>query len=104
MSKDGSESSIPFPSRLVTDEDLKAVYSVIQINEASKVSAKRRSGYLGGLDTQQYGRGKRAREVSQYFTFMLQNIVCFLYMDVNGPGPSVEWPKPKLEISPIFLA
>ncbi|XXG81817.1 hypothetical protein AAC387_Pa09g2379 [Persea americana] len=66
ISKDGSESSIPFPSRLVTDEDLKAVYSVIQINEASKVSAKRRSGYLGGLDTQQYGRGKRAREVRSY--------------------------------------
>eukprot|EP00268_Persea_americana_P041389 TRINITY_DN411_c0_g1_i8.p1 TRINITY_DN411_c0_g1~~TRINITY_DN411_c0_g1_i8.p1 ORF type:complete len:3251 (-),score=826.21 TRINITY_DN411_c0_g1_i8:3204-12956(-) len=66
QSQDASEPVPPMPPRLVTDEDLKAVYSVIQINEASKVSAKRRSGYLGGLDTQQYGRGKRAREVRSY--------------------------------------
>lgn len=29
----------------------------------SNVGMKRKGGSVGGLDTQQYGRGKRAREV-----------------------------------------
>ncbi|TKY54110.1 Chromatin structure-remodeling complex protein SYD [Spatholobus suberectus] len=34
--------------------------------EVESSGVKRKSGYLGGLDTQQYGRGKRAREVRSY--------------------------------------
>lgn len=65
-----SESLPPLPSRLVTDDDLKEFYEVMKINEVPKAiesnvgGVKRKRGYLGGLDTQQYGRGKRAREVS----------------------------------------
>lgn len=54
---------LAMPSRLVTDEDLKPFYKAMMIHESPNVSTKRKSGYLGGLDTQQYGRGKRAREV-----------------------------------------
>lgn len=61
------------PSRLVTAEELKAfseamkIYDVPSAVTVSNIGIKRKSGYLGGLDTQHYGRGKRAREV------------CFLY-------------------------
>ncbi|KAG1358761.1 hypothetical protein COCNU_08G002070 [Cocos nucifera] len=54
------------PSRLVTDEDLKPFYKAMMIFESSNVNVKRKGEYLGGLDTQQYGRGKRAREVRSY--------------------------------------
>lgn len=66
---DGSEPLPPFPSRLVTDHDLKEFYEAMKIYDAPKagvspnVGAKRKGEYLGALDTQQYGRGKRAREV-----------------------------------------
>lgn len=66
---DKSKQIPPLPSRLLTDDDLKSFYEVMKISEvpASRVlpdpGMKRKSGYLGGLDTQQYGRGKRAREV-----------------------------------------
>lgn len=57
------------PARLVTDDDLKEFCEAMKIFEVPKagvvsnVGVKRKSGYLGGLDTQHYGRGKRAREV-----------------------------------------
>ena len=59
------------PSRLVTDNDLKEFYEVMKITEevpkpregAQVGGVKRKSEYLGGLDTHNYGRGKRAREV-----------------------------------------
>ncbi|KAL8131393.1 hypothetical protein AgCh_007358 [Apium graveolens] len=61
------------PSRLVTAEELKAFSEAMKIYDApSSVTVsniggiKRKSGYLGGLDTQHYGRGKRAREVRSY--------------------------------------
>nr|XP_010932567.1 uncharacterized protein LOC105053188 [Elaeis guineensis] len=57
---------LPMPSRLVTDEDLKPFYKAMMIYESSNVNVKRKGEYLGGLDTQQYGRGKRAREVRSY--------------------------------------
>ncbi|XP_065042147.1 uncharacterized protein LOC135675684 isoform X2 [Musa acuminata AAA Group] len=57
---------LAMPSRLVTDEDLKPFYKAMMIYESPNVSMKRKSEYLGGLDTQQYGRGKRAREVRSY--------------------------------------
>lgn len=59
----------PLPSRLLTEDDLKSFYEVMKISSDAPVARlpdtglKRKSGYLGGLDTQQYGRGKRAREV-----------------------------------------
>ncbi|XP_031392371.1 chromatin structure-remodeling complex protein SYD isoform X3 [Punica granatum] len=65
--KDGSEPVAPLPSRLVTDEDLKMFYEAMKVFEtpktgaSSSVGVKRKSEY-GGLDTQHYGRGKRARE------------------------------------------
>ncbi|XP_042516714.1 chromatin structure-remodeling complex protein SYD-like isoform X2 [Macadamia integrifolia] len=64
--KDSLEPLPPLSPRLVTDEDLKAFYQAMQIYEVSNVGVKRKSENLGGLDTQQYGRGKRAREVRSY--------------------------------------
>ncbi|XP_017423795.1 chromatin structure-remodeling complex protein SYD isoform X2 [Vigna angularis] len=68
---DGSDLIPPPPTRLVTDEDLKQFYEAMKISDVPKVvvessGVKRKGGYLGGLDTQQYGRGKRAREVRSY--------------------------------------
>lgn len=58
------------PSRLVTEEDLKAFYKAMMLYEPPHVGAQvgaqvgvKRKNELGGLDTQHYGRGKRAREV-----------------------------------------
>lgn len=65
-----SEPVPSIPSRLVTDDDLKVFYEAMKITEevpkageVSHVGVKRKSEYLGSLDTQHYGRGKRAREV-----------------------------------------
>ncbi|KAI9115171.1 hypothetical protein K1719_014184 [Acacia pycnantha] len=69
---DSSDLIFPLPpSRLVTDDDLTNFYEAMKIYEVPKdavVSSgvKRKGGYLGGLDTQHYGRGKRAREVRSY--------------------------------------
>ncbi|CAN6551450.1 unnamed protein product [Malus baccata var. baccata] len=71
-SMDSSETLLPLPSRLVTDDDLKEfceamkVYEVPKTGEKSNDGLKRKGGSLGGLDTQRYGRGKRAREVRSY--------------------------------------
>lgn len=84
---DGSD--IPqLPARLVTDEDLKQFYEAMKISDVPKAEVessgvKRKGGYIGGLDTQHYGRGKRAREVCLYalFIWIVQSIVflaCFL--------------------------
>ncbi|XP_040374993.1 chromatin structure-remodeling complex protein SYD isoform X7 [Rosa chinensis] len=70
--KDGFESLPPLPSRLVTEDDLKEFYEAMKIYEVPKtgvvsnVGIKRKGQSLGGLDTQRYGRGKRAREVRSY--------------------------------------
>ncbi|CAM8911859.1 unnamed protein product [Rhodiola kirilowii] len=61
----------PLPSRLVTDDELKPFceamkkYEVPQTGETSHDGTKRK-GDSRGLDTQHYGRGKRAREVRSY--------------------------------------
>lgn len=66
---DSSEPLSPLPSRLVTDDDLKVFCEAMKLNDVPKAGVvssggvKRKSESLGGLDTQQYGRGKRAREV-----------------------------------------
>jgi hypothetical protein len=66
---DGLDPVPPPHSRLVTDDDLKEFYEAMKIFEVpragvvSNVGIKRKGEYLGGLDTQHYGRGKRAREV-----------------------------------------
>ncbi|GFZ20673.1 P-loop containing nucleoside triphosphate hydrolases superfamily protein [Actinidia rufa] len=70
--KEISESVPPLRSRLITNDDLKSFYEAIKIYEvsnprvASNIGAKRKGQSLGGLDTQHYGRGKRAREVRSY--------------------------------------
>ncbi|XP_050373563.1 chromatin structure-remodeling complex protein SYD [Argentina anserina] len=70
--KDGAESLPPLPSRLVTEYDLKEfceamkIYEVPKTDVVSNVGIKRKGPSLGGLDTQRYGRGKRAREVRSY--------------------------------------
>ncbi|KAE8736015.1 P-loop containing nucleoside triphosphate hydrolases superfamily protein isoform 3 [Hibiscus syriacus] len=62
----------PLPSRLVADDDLKAFYEAMKLYDTPKtvvqpnVGVKRKGGSLGALDTQRYGRGKRAREVRSY--------------------------------------
>ncbi|KAL3529839.1 hypothetical protein ACH5RR_009161, partial [Cinchona calisaya] len=61
----------PLPSRLLMDDDLKQFYEAMKISEApqgvaSNSGIRRKRDYLGGLDTRQYGRGKRAREVRSY--------------------------------------
>ncbi|XP_058078291.1 chromatin structure-remodeling complex protein SYD-like isoform X2 [Magnolia sinica] len=61
-----SEPLQPVPPRLVTDDDLKAFYQAMQIDEASNAMVKRKSNSFGGIDTQRYGWGKRAREVHSY--------------------------------------
>ncbi|XP_021304222.1 chromatin structure-remodeling complex protein SYD isoform X6 [Sorghum bicolor] len=72
--QDGSTSGLDpavLPSRLVTDDDLKPFCHAMKLYEPSsnvktvKVNV-RKKGELGGLDTQHYGRGKRAREVRSY--------------------------------------
>ncbi|PSR86840.1 Chromatin structure-remodeling complex protein like [Actinidia chinensis var. chinensis] len=70
--KEISESVPPLPSRLITNDDLNSFYEAIKIYEvsnprvASNIGAKRKGQSLGCLDTQHYGRGKRAREVRSY--------------------------------------
>ena len=69
--QDGSTSGLDpevLPSRLVTDDDLKPFCHAMKLYEPSNVKSVkvnvRKKGEIGGLDTQHYGRGKRAREVS----------------------------------------
>ncbi|KAI3983237.1 hypothetical protein MKX01_013304 [Papaver californicum] len=64
--KDDPTTCLSMPSRLVTDEDLKAFVEAMQAYEDANEGSKRKSEYTGGLDTQYYGRGKRAREVRSY--------------------------------------
>nr|KJB33147.1 hypothetical protein B456_006G257000 [Gossypium raimondii] len=62
----------PLPPRLVTDDDLKEFYEAMKLYDTPKTELQpnnigsKRKGSLGGLDTQQYGRGKRQREVRSY--------------------------------------
>lgn len=74
--QDGSTSGLDpgvLPSRLVTDDDLKPFCHAMKLYEPSNVKTVnvnvRKKGELGGLDTQHYGRGKRAREVSCTVSF-----------------------------------
>ncbi|XP_056173698.1 LOW QUALITY PROTEIN: chromatin structure-remodeling complex protein SYD [Syzygium oleosum] len=70
--KDDSKPLPPLPPRLVTDNDLKEFYEAMKVYEVSNSGmtstngAKRKPGYAGSLDTEHYGRGKRAREVRSY--------------------------------------
>lgn len=62
QNKDVSE-LLQIPSRLVMEDDLKIFYQAMKLYESSNVPVKPKGEYLGICDTQQYGRGKRAREV-----------------------------------------
>ncbi|KAK9757316.1 hypothetical protein RND81_01G155700 [Saponaria officinalis] len=105
--RDVAEALPLLPSRLVTEDDLKAFYEAMKKHEAARDGAtsssgvKRKGGYIGGFDSQQYGRGKRAREVRSYeeqwseeeFEKMCQseNPESIMLKDekVNVPQPSV---------------
>ncbi|XWS39076.1 hypothetical protein CRYUN_Cryun18bG0019100 [Craigia yunnanensis] len=69
---DGSKPLPPLPSRLVTDDELKEFYEAMKLYDGAKtgeqpnVGVKRKGESLGGLETLDYGRGKRAREVRSY--------------------------------------
>ena len=65
-SSDG-QSPLPLPPRLVTEEDLEPLYKVFHLSETPVISVKRKGDV--DLDTQHYGRGKRAREVSSVAQF-----------------------------------
>ncbi|CAN6478154.1 unnamed protein product [Victoria cruziana] len=65
QNKDVSE-LLQIPSRLVMEDDLKIFYQAMKLYESSNVPVKPKGEYLGICDTQQYGRGKRAREVRSY--------------------------------------
>ena len=76
---DALEHQPPLPSRLVTDDDLKAFYKAMNLYDVPKAGVesnagvKRKGQSLGGLDTQHYGRGKRAREVCcLYLTLVIR--------------------------------
>lgn len=65
----GGESIPPLPSRLVTEDELKSFCEAMKAVEVPKPVVLpgfggKRKGELGNLDTHNYGRGKRAREVS----------------------------------------
>lgn len=62
----GPECFPAMPPRLVTDDELQEFYKAMQIYEDSNAGAKRKNEEIAGLDTQHYGRGKRAREVGDF--------------------------------------
>jgi len=64
VTKEGPD-PLPMPSRLVTEDDLQPLYKAMMVYEASNVGVKRKED--ASLDTQHYGRGKRAREVSFWY-------------------------------------
>ena len=93
----GPEPIPPFPSRLVTDDDLKNFYEAMKISDVPKSvmpsgGVKRKGEYLGGLDTQQYGRGKRTREVCLlcFKLCMLYCIPCLLCVIMESISKSNE--------------
>lgn len=49
--------------RLLQEHELKPLLAAIESIESEKLSEKQKPGAVGALDTGQYGRGKRAREV-----------------------------------------
>ena len=87
--QDGSTSGLDpevLPSRLVTDDDLKPFCHAMKLYETSNVKSVkvnvRKKGEIGGLDTQHYGRGKRAREVGctlSLIVYLTCGLVNFIY-------------------------
>lgn len=77
---------LPMPSRLVTDDDLEPLYQILRISEASAASVKRKGDI--SLDTQHYGRGKRAREVG-WMAHMRNLIMLLVGCSLNKCCPVV---------------
>lgn len=63
--KDGGD-SMPMPSRLVGEEELRPFVMAMQAHETANSGAKKKLGSSLAPDMQHYGRGKRAREVRSY--------------------------------------
>ncbi|KAI3744867.1 hypothetical protein L1987_57963 [Smallanthus sonchifolius] len=100
----GGDSIPPLPSRLVTENELKSFCEAMKAIEAPKpvvlpgIGGKRK-GELGNLDTRNYGRGKRAREVRSYEEQWTEDEFEKL-CQVEAPGS----PKPKEELKEKDLA
>ncbi|CAA7052050.1 unnamed protein product [Microthlaspi erraticum] len=70
----------PTPSRLVTEDDLKQLYETMKSNDVPmvkkelKVGKKRKRGAVESLDSHnQYGRGKRIKEVKSYVEILSED-------------------------------
>ncbi|KAI3795254.1 hypothetical protein L1987_37903 [Smallanthus sonchifolius] len=100
----GGDSIPPLPSRLVTENEMKSFCEAMMAIEAPKpvvlpgIGGKRK-GELGNLDTRNYGRGKRAREVRSYEEQWTEDEFEKL-CQVEAPGS----PKPKEELKEKDLA
>ncbi|KAL1148324.1 hypothetical protein V6Z11_A10G118400 [Gossypium hirsutum] len=94
LGMDGSKPLPPLPSRLVTDDDLKDFYEAMKLYDIQKsgaqpnVGVKRKGESLGALDTQHYGRGKRAREVRSYEEQWTEEEFEKWMCQVDSPGSS----------------
>lgn len=60
------ESCSTTPPRLLEDAELMPFLTAMQSIDVAKAEEKQKSGTVVSLDTQHYGRGKRAREVRSY--------------------------------------
>ncbi|KAD4981711.1 hypothetical protein E3N88_18382 [Mikania micrantha] len=91
------ESIPPLPSRLVTENELTSFCEAMKAVEVPKpvdlpgIGGKRK-GEIGNLDTRNYGRGKRAREVRSYEEQWTEDEFEKL-CQVEAPGS----PKPNVE-------
>ncbi|XP_047321944.1 chromatin structure-remodeling complex protein SYD [Impatiens glandulifera] len=91
------------PSRILTDDDIRPFYEAMSISEvsapraASTSGSKRKRGQGGGLDTQHYGRGKRAREVRNYEEQWTEE-----EFEKLCKADSPDSPKPKEEVEKIL--
>ncbi|KAJ0813828.1 putative DNA helicase chromatin remodeling SNF2 family [Helianthus annuus] len=99
------ESIPPLPSRLVTENELKSFCEAMEAIEVPKPVvlpgiAGKRKGELGNLDTHNYGRGKRAREVRSYEEQWTEDEFEKL-CQVEAPGSPKPNEKPKEKGLPI---
>ncbi|KAI7726311.1 hypothetical protein M8C21_012286, partial [Ambrosia artemisiifolia] len=100
-----AESIPPLPSRLVTESELKSFCEAMEAHEVPKpvvlpgIGGKRK-GELGNLDTHNYGRGKRAREVRSYEEQWTEDEFEKL-CQVEAPGSPKPNEKPKEKGLPI---
>lgn len=71
------EEQFSIPPRLLQEHELMPLLTAIQSMESEKPGEKQKPGAAGVLDTEQYGRGKRAREVirTSVSTFLCRKLL-----------------------------